>query len=106
MLYEDDKSTTQVHGVDSTVIGDGLTYDLTHFDAYGAFEDEITPNEPAVAEFQDDNNAADGLSVTDTSNNSGSSYKVVFFAFPLEEVGTATDRSDIATRIESSFNAP
>jgi uncharacterized repeat protein (TIGR01451 family) len=103
---QNDKSTTQVHGVASTVIGDGLAYDLTHFAAYGAFEDEITPNGPAVAEFKDDSGAADGLSVTDTSHNSGSSYKVVFFAFPLEEVGTATDRSDIVTRIESYFNAP
>jgi uncharacterized repeat protein (TIGR01451 family) len=103
---QNDKATTQVHGVDASAIGAGDTYDLTHFDSYGAFEDEITPNGPAVPEFQDDNNAPDGLSVTDTSNNSGATYKVVFFAFPLEEVGTATDRSDIVTRIESFFHTP
>ena len=103
---QNDKATTQVHGVDASAIGAGSTYDLTHFDNYGAFEDQITPNGAAVPEFTDDSSAADGLSVTDTSGNTGSTYQVVFFAFPLEEVGSATDRSDIVTRIESYFNSP
>ena len=103
---QNDKSTTQVHGLASTAIGAGATYGLTHFAKYGPFEDQITPNGPAGAEFQDDANQPDGLSVTDTSGNTGASYRVVFFAFPLEEVGTATDRSDIVTRVENYFNAP
>jgi len=92
--------------VPSTVIGAGTDYGLTHYAVYGPFEDQITPNGPAVAQFKDDTGAADGLAVTDTSGNSGTSYKVVFFAFPLEEVGTATDRSDIVSRVETYFNTP
>jgi uncharacterized repeat protein (TIGR01451 family) len=103
---QNDKATTQVHGVSSTAIGAGADYGLTHFATYGAFEDQITPNGPAVAQFQDDSGAADGLAVTDASGHTGASYQVVFFAFPLEEVGTATDRSDIVTRIEGYFNTP
>jgi uncharacterized repeat protein (TIGR01451 family) len=107
---QNDKSTTQVHGVPSTVIGAGDDYALNHFASYGAFEDQITPNGPAVAEFKDDSGAADGLSVSDTSHNTGASYQVVFFAFPLEEVGTGVAgdpaQSDIVSRVESFFNTP
>jgi hypothetical protein len=62
-----------------------------------AFEDRITPIDPAAAAFTDDTGATDALTVD------AGTYKVVFLAFPLEAYGDAAAKADLMTRTFAFF---
>ena len=81
-----------------TAVGDG---ELLQNAAEGnaAFEDEITPIDPAEAAFTDDSAETDALSVSD------SGYKVVFLAFPFEAYGNATQKADLMNRAFTWFGS-
>ena len=53
------------------------------------FSDELTLIDPATVAFRDDGGNPDGLTVE------RGTYKVMFLAFPFEEYGSATDKSDL-----------
>jgi hypothetical protein len=60
------------------------------------FEDQVTPNNGALAAFTDDATQPDALSFA-------GSYKVVFLAFPLEAYGTAPDKAGLVGRVMTFF---
>ncbi len=100
---QNDKATATVTAVTGTLT-DGLgTVALNHSVLGAAFEDRITPIAPAVAIFQDDTAADDGLSVTDTSGVTSNTYKVVFIAFPFEAYGAASNRSTLMSDVFGYF---
>jgi hypothetical protein len=100
---QNDKGTAAVHGVDGNPVGDGFTsVTLDHSVLNAEFEDQITPIDPATAAFTDDTDATDGLSVT-AAGTSGTTYHVVFLAFPLEAFGTATDKSTLLEKTMAFF---
>jgi uncharacterized repeat protein (TIGR01451 family) len=98
---QNDKATDTVTGVTGNPVTDGIgAVPLDHSVLQAAFEDQITPIDPATAAFTDDSAATNGLSVD------GGAYKVVFLAFPMEAYGTAADKSDLVTRVMGYFAAP
>jgi hypothetical protein len=104
---QNDQATANVHGVVSTVTAPSLTNGigvvaLDHNVLSAPFEDQITPNGGAIAIFTDDSGQPDALSFRGAT----APYRVVFLAFPLEEYGSATDKSDLITRVITFFNAP
>lgn len=95
---QNDKATTAVHGVASTLT-DGIgAVPLDHSVLNAAFEDEITPIAPAQAIFTDDASQPDALSYSDATG-----YKVVFLAFPLEAYGTAAQKADLVQKAFAFF---
>ena len=100
---QNDIATDSVTAVAGTLT-DGLdTVDLDHDVLQAAFEDQITPIPPAVAIFRDENDGDNGLSVTATSGVTGTTYKVVFLAFPFEAYGNADNQADLMGRIFGYF---
>jgi len=95
---QNDKATTNVHGV-ATSLTDGIgAVPLDHSVLGFAFEDQITPNDGANKIFTDDAGAADALSFS-------GAYKVVFLAFPLEAYGTAGQKADLVVRVLTFFGS-
>src|SRR4051794_6189129 len=98
---QNDKPTVDVNGIDGTPIGDQLgSLPLNQPAEYDQFEDEITPNNGAEAQFKDDSAEPNALAVTDSTTGLHT-FKVVFFAFPFENMGTADDRAEVMTRVAS-----
>jgi hypothetical protein len=106
---QNDKKTNSVTGVTGNPVTDGIgtvPLDLSVLNA--TFMDEITPNGGALTAFRDDGVVAggsgppapqpDGLTFAGT-------YKVVFLAFPMEEYGTATDKSGLVTKVMNFFGS-
>jgi uncharacterized repeat protein (TIGR01451 family) len=96
---QNDKGTAAVHGVGGSAISNGIgavPLDISVLDG-DEFSDQLTLVSPAAPAFTDDSTATDGLSV-DTGT-----YKVVFFAFPVEEYGTAAQKADLMTRVLTFF---
>ena len=93
---QNDKDTTNVHGVAGTLTAGVGTVPVSAAVLGNNFEDRVTPIAPATAIFTDDSGAADGLSFAGT-------YKVVFLAFPFEAYGTATQKTDLMTRVKGFF---
>jgi hypothetical protein len=69
--------------IDKTVLGN-------------TFMDEITPNWTATSAFTDDAHATDALTYSGV-------YRVVFLAFPFEEYGTASDKSNLVSKVMTFF---
>jgi uncharacterized repeat protein (TIGR01451 family) len=91
---QNDKATANVAGVTGNPVTDGIgtvPLDLAVLDGV-QFSDQITPIAPATPAFTDDSTATDGLTVADGP------YKVAFLAFPFEEFGTASAKSDLIHR--------
>jgi hypothetical protein len=99
---QNDKATTAVTAVAGNPVTAGLgTVTLNHGVLGGAaFEDRITPIDPATAAFKDDTGATDALSVATGP------YKVVFLAFPLEAFGTAADKATLVGNTLGWFATP
>jgi uncharacterized repeat protein (TIGR01451 family) len=98
---QNDKPTSNVTGVTGNPVTDGIgavPLDLAVLDGV-QFSDQITPIAPATPAFTDDSPATDGLTVADGP------YKVVFLAFPLEEFGTAAQKSDLLQRSLAWFGS-
>jgi uncharacterized repeat protein (TIGR01451 family) len=103
---QNDKATASVHGVGGPVTGAAPaigTVPIDHSVLGAAFEDRITPNGGAIAEFADTTNATNALSFSDATL---ATYRVVFLAFPLEAYGTAAQKADLVTRVMNFFAAP
>jgi uncharacterized repeat protein (TIGR01451 family) len=95
---QNDKETATVTGITGNPVTDGIgAVPLDHSVLGAAFEDRVTPIDPATAAFNDDSGAADALNV-DTGT-----YKVVFLAFPMEAYGTAADKADLVARLMAYF---
>ncbi|MGE5155934.1 MAG: hypothetical protein ACM3JP_00370, partial [Betaproteobacteria bacterium] len=99
---QNDKATTAVAGEAGNVVTDGIGSVPLDLSVLGgaAFMDQLTLIDPATVAFRDDAAQPDGLTVA------AGSYKVVFLAFPFEEYGSATDKSDLMTRVYTWFAAP
>ena len=98
---QNDKATANVTGVAGDAVTDGIgTITINHSVLTAAFEDRITPIGPAVGAFTDDGGNFDALDV------STDGYKVVFLAFPFEAYGSASDKSELMTRVFTFFAAP
>lgn len=98
---QNDISLASVTGESGNVVTDGIdtvAIDKTILNA--DYSDELTLIDPATVAFRDDGGNPDGLTVADGG------YKVMFLAFPFEEYGTATDKSDLMTRLYTWFAAP
>ena len=85
---------------------DGIgTVPLDHSVLAAAFEDRITPINGALPAFKDDGDPTATPPVppqTDALTYSGT-YKVVFLAFPFEAYGSATQKSNLVTRVMTFF---
>jgi hypothetical protein len=98
---QNDKPTTQVHSVASTLT-DGLgNVALDHSILGATFEDQITPINGANAIFRDDSGAPDALSYRDATAN----FKVVFLAFPLEAYGDSAAKTALLNKVLGFFNS-
>jgi hypothetical protein len=93
---QNDKDTANAHEVAGTLTAGVGTVPVSAAVLGNNFEDRITPIAPAIAIFNDDSGAANGLSFSGT-------YKVVFLAFPLESYGPAAQKSDLVTRVKTFF---
>src|SRR5207249_2961789 len=89
---QNDKATKHVTGVAGTLTNGVGTVAYSNAVLGNDFEDEITPNGTAQVIFTDDSAQPDALQFSGT-------YKVVFLAFPFEGYGTATQRTDLITRV-------
>jgi uncharacterized repeat protein (TIGR01451 family) len=97
---QNDKLTTAVHSVGGNPVTDGIgDVPIDHSVLNAAFEDQITPIDPATAAFTDDSAATDALTVADGP------YKVVFLAFPMEAYGNAAQRADLVNRALTWFGS-
>jgi uncharacterized repeat protein (TIGR01451 family) len=97
---QNDKATNAVHSVDGNPVTDGIgDVPLDHSVLNAAFEDQITPIDPAEAAFTDDSAEPDALTVAD------SGYKVVFLAFPFEAYGSAAQKADLMNRALTWFGS-
>jgi len=102
---QNDKSTADIHGVTGNPVGGGFgAVPLDHTVLNANFEDQITPIAPATAAFKDDSGATDGLSVADTGT-SGTTYHVVFLAFPLEGFGSAAQKATLVANAMAFFGS-
>ena len=93
---QNDKATKHVTGVAGTLTNGVGTVAYSNAVLGNDFEDEITPNGTAQVIFTDDSAQPDALQFSGT-------YKVVFLAFPFEGYGTATQRTDLISRIYVFF---
>lgn len=76
-----------------------LPYDEGYDSLFGGsdFSDQVTPVAPALTAFTDTGtHKADGLLVADTTL--GSSYKVMFLAFPYEAINSTTSQNALMKR--------
>ncbi|MDX6479875.1 MAG: hypothetical protein QOG85_385 [Gaiellaceae bacterium] len=97
---QNDKATASVHSVAGNPVTDGVgAVALDHGVLNAAFEDQITPIDPAEAAFTDDTAETDALTVAD------SGYKVVFLAFPFEAYGSAAQKADLMNRVMTWFGS-
>jgi uncharacterized repeat protein (TIGR01451 family) len=97
---QNDKATSAVHSVTGNPVTDGIgDVPLDHGVLNAAFEDEVTPIDPASAAFTDDSSQDDALTV------SADGYKVVFLAFPFEAYGSASNKADLINRAFTWFGA-
>lgn len=104
---QNDKETHTVTGVSGNPVTNGIgSIPLDHTVLGAAFEDEITPVNGATAAFMDDGTAT-GTAAPDalTYDNGAGSYKVVFLAFPFEAYGTASDKSDLVSKVYGFFGS-
>ncbi|HET6817312.1 MAG TPA: hypothetical protein VFH66_08840 [Mycobacteriales bacterium] len=107
-----DRATSTFTGVTGSVIGDGFgSVDKTAVTGEAAYEDEITPIDPATPQFMDDGSHSadgqphpDGLAVA-AQSGTGNTYKVVFLSFPFEEFGSATDRQTLVEKVNTFFGS-
>jgi hypothetical protein len=94
---QNDKATAHVSGVaGNPVTGTVGTVPLDITVLGNNFMDEITPNGTATSAFTDDAHATDALTYSGV-------YRVVFLAFPFEEYGTATDKSNLVSNVMTFF---
>jgi uncharacterized repeat protein (TIGR01451 family) len=104
---QNDKDATLIKPVAGTIT-DGLA-DAELPPVLGDnFENRITPNGPAGTIFTDETTGPDnkrGLSVTDTSAATSSSYKVVFLPFAFEAYGTADQKKQLVQRVMGYFGS-
>ena len=110
---DNDLPTDAAHAVGGTPVGGAAgTFPIDVADAadpsdpYCPCMDELTLAAPAEAQFTADDDRPNALAVADTSPVTGTPYKVVFFAFPVERMGTAADQAGVISRTESYFSAP
>lgn len=97
---QNNRATTAVHSVSGDPATDGVgSIPLDHSVLNAAFEDEITPIDPATAAFTDDAAATDALTVA------SGAYKVMFLAFPFEAYGNAAQKSDLMNRAFTWFGS-
>ena len=93
---QNDKKTTHVNGITGTITAGVGSVPIDDTVLQNNFMDEITPNGGATPIFTDDASQFDGLSFSGT-------YKVVFISFPMEEYGTAAQRTDLVHRVFTFF---
>jgi uncharacterized repeat protein (TIGR01451 family) len=105
---QNDKATASVAGEAGNAVTNGIgSVALDISVLLGAeFSDELTLIDPATVAFRDDSGNPDGLTVAAPASPAGGIYKVMFLAFPFEEYGSATDKSDLMTRLYNWFAAP
>ena len=98
---QNDKPTSNVVGELGNPVTNGIGVVPLDLAVLGGvqFSDQLTLVAPAQVAFRDDSAEPDGLSVADGA------YKVVFLAFPFEEFGTATQKSDLMTRVFTWFGS-
>ena len=94
---QNDIATAHVTGVAANpVTGTIGTVALDRTVLGNNFMDQITPNGAATPAFTDDSSKPDALTFSGV-------YKVVFLAFPFEEYGTASDKSDLVSKVMTFF---
>jgi hypothetical protein len=105
---QNDLKSDKVFGIDGTVIGDPFTagVPLVEPAGYDHFEDEVTPIDGAVAQFNDhpidgSDPGADAVAVGPDAG--GTNYKVVFLAFPFEAFGTDANRAEMVQQTQDYF---
>jgi len=97
---QNDQPTTSVSSVNGNPVTDGIgTVPIDHSVLNAAFEDQVTPIDPATAAFTDDSAASDALTVA------SGPYKVVFLAFPFEAYGNAAQKADLMNRVLTWFGS-
>jgi uncharacterized repeat protein (TIGR01451 family) len=103
---QNDKGTEHVTSVAGNPVTDGIgTVPLDHSILGAEFEDRITPINGALPAFKDDGDPTATPPLppqTDALTFSGT-YKVVFLAFPFEAYGSATQKSNLVTRVMTFF---
>ncbi len=97
---QNDIPTASVAGVAGNPVTAGLSGAIDHGILGAAFEDRVTPIDPAAAAFTDDSGAVDALTVATGG------YKVFFAAFPVEAFGTDAQRAQLVTRTLNWFGQP
>jgi hypothetical protein len=96
---QNDKATAHVTGVAANpVTGTIGTVALDRTVLGNNFMDQITSNGAAMPAFTDDSSQPDALTFSGV-------YKVVFLAFPFEEYGTASDKSDLVSKVMTFFTS-
>ncbi|MBI3943388.1 MAG: CHRD domain-containing protein [Chloroflexi bacterium] len=98
---QNDLGVTNVTAVPTNTVTGGMgTIPVDHrvLSEDNDFSDQITPIDPAVPAFWDDQGEADALTVA------AGPYKVVFLAFPFEGLGIAEDRADLMHRVMNFFD--
>ena len=93
---QNDIKTADVHDVAGTLTAGVGAVPLDSTVLGNTFMDEITPNGTATPIFTDDRGQPDALSFS-------GGFKVVFLAFPMEEFGTAAQKSDLTGRVFAFF---
>jgi uncharacterized repeat protein (TIGR01451 family) len=97
---QNDKAVDAVAGVTGNPVSDGIGSVLIDHSVLGAtFEDQLTPIDPATAEFT-------GASATYALTVAAGTYKVSFLGFPLEAYGTAAQKADLVQRTFTWFGTP
>jgi hypothetical protein len=97
---QNDKATNAVHSVNGNPVTNGIgDVPINHNVLNAAFEDQITPIDPATAAFTDDSTHTDALTVA------AGGYKVAFLAFPFEAYGSAAQKADLMSRVLTWFGA-
>lgn len=98
---QNDKATDHVNGVGGNPVTNGIgqiPLDTSVLD--NSFMDQITILSPGQSAFKDDAAKDDALTVA------SSPYKVMFLAFPFEEYGDQTQKTDLMGRALNWFNPP
>ena len=98
---QNDIPLVSVSGEAGNAVTDGIgTVPIDKSILNADFSDELTLVDPATVAFRDDGGQPDGLTVA------AGAYKVMFLAFPFEEYGSDTDKSDLMTRVYTWFATP
>ena len=107
---QNDRRTNSVTSVAGNPVTNGIGTVPLDLSVLGganlAFMDQITPNGGALAAFLDDGSStkpAVGTGPQPDALTYRGTYKVVFLAFPFEEYGTASQKSDLMSRVFSFF---